>query len=188
MRLPIMRYQPPESSLEPDLTIWMKPEGRVVKLAKTAPSATVSVPPDHQMGGEEVVMETPLEGMSIPGSGAPERTVKTGSRLGLTSTGSCLEDFLKDFETTVGYEEPVKLRGEHDDDSLGSEPDIDLGEPHAGWTDELDLSNDVGYQEELLQATTGLLTAQGMIPQDPVSQTDPVREVPGVVLYPRWTL
>ena len=73
-------------------------------------------------------------------SGTPGKRVQTGGRLGQTPTSSYLEDFIADFESTLDYEETVKMRGESDDESLGSGPDIDLGEPPIGWTKELGLS------------------------------------------------
>ena len=36
-------------SLEPDLTVRMKPTGKVIKLVRRGPCSTVSVPPDHQV-------------------------------------------------------------------------------------------------------------------------------------------
>ena len=100
--------------------------------------------------------------------------MQTGGRLSLTPTGSYLEDFIKDFSSTVGYEEPVTSRGESDDDSLGSGPDIELGEPPAGWTQELGLNDPLDYQEELIQATAGLMQAQGMLPHEPVTEGETV--------------
>ena len=97
----IQRNHAPKSSLEPDLTVQMKPTGKVVNLVRKYPSATVSVPPDRQEREEEVVMETPPEGRYRTGSGTPEERVPTENRVGLTPTDSCLEDFIADFDSTV---------------------------------------------------------------------------------------
>ena len=128
------------------------------------PSVTVSVPPDRQGEGEEAAMETPPEGLDRTENGTPGKRVQTESGLGQTSTGSYLEDFIADFDSTVEYDGTVKMGGESDDESLGSGPDIYLGEPPIGWTKELGLPDSSDYREELIQATTGLLKLQGVLP------------------------
>ena len=79
-----------------------------------------------------------------------------------TPTGGFLDDFIHNFSSTVGCERSLPSRGGSEAGSLGTDPGIELGDPPAGWTDELGLDNPL----DLIGAVTGLLHSEGTLPSN----------------------